>query len=103
MLNVGLRSYLWHQKSDEAKVFRELWYLNGTYHAYRNFIANAKEIGFPDQQAAWVARQITEEGVEGGVELSAQSRTSSKASSGSQAPAPYTFVGAFDCGWRVCA
>eukprot|EP00884_Botryococcus_braunii_P010901 jgi/Botrbrau1/19812/Bobra.0124s0055.1 len=93
MVNVGLRGYLWNLKSEEAKVTRELWYLNGTYLAYRNFISNAKEVGFPDQQPSWVARQLIDDSGDGTVEASGFSATSSKTSSTSQQPAPYTFSG----------
>lgn len=95
MNNVGLRGHLWNLKSEEAKVARELWHLNGTYHAYRNFITNAKEVGFPDQQPSWVARQLIDEGADGTIERSEFSATSAKTSTTSQPPAPYTFVGMF--------
>lgn len=87
----GLRGYLWSQKSEEAQVFRELFYLNGTYIAYRNFIANAKEVGFPDQQR--VSRQLTED-ADVPIERSGASIASSKTSSSEQPPLPYAFAGA---------
>lgn len=87
----GLRGYLWSQKSEEAKVFRELFYLNGTYIAYRNFIANAKEVGFPDQLR--VSRHLTED-ADGPIERSGASVASSKTSSSEHPPIPYVFSGA---------
>ena len=44
MVNVGLLAYLWKQKSEDERVARELWRLNGhSFEAYRRYTEALKE------------------------------------------------------------
>lgn len=49
-MNVGLRAYVWQQKTPEQQVIRADWRLNdNTYAALREYTAVVKAMGFPGQ------------------------------------------------------
>lgn len=92
MVNVGLRAYIWHQKTPEQQVARELWQLNNaTYQGYRDYISNCKEDGFPEQQVLQVHRRPSSAG--GPSIAASEYSVSSMASLSSQVPTAYSFAG----------
>ncbi|KAL0039440.1 hypothetical protein WJX79_008386 [Trebouxia sp. C0005] len=92
MVNVGLRAYIWHQKSTEEQIAREFWTLNqSTYHGYRDYVSNCKEHGFPEQQVLQVQRRPSSAG--GPSVAASEYSVSSMASLTSQVPTAYSFAG----------
>lgn len=91
-MNVGLRTFIWESKSVEQQLTRELWSLNNaTYHAYRQYVSNCKENGFPEQQALHVQRRPSSAG---NTNVAASDiSASSMASQAVQIPTPYSFAG----------
>ncbi|KAK9865264.1 hypothetical protein WJX84_008035 [Apatococcus fuscideae] len=56
MVNVGLRAYLWQQKSERAQIKRELWQCEEAgYQAYRAYVSEVKELGLSER---WQPRRI---------------------------------------------